>query len=132
MFYAGPGPTYDWRNPQNNNLWQGVNGINNPCPAGFRLPTETEWIAEHASWSSQDANGAFASPLKLPVAGTRGAAFDGSVGSNINGGTFGYYWSSSIDGTGARRITFFHGKPPTARLETISRYGGLSVRCIKD
>ena len=29
----------DWRIPQNNNLWQGVNGINNPCPTGFRLPT---------------------------------------------------------------------------------------------
>ena len=30
----------DWRSPQNDNLWQGVNGINNPCPAGFRVPTE--------------------------------------------------------------------------------------------
>ena len=25
----------DWRSTQNNNLWQGVNGINNPCPLGF-------------------------------------------------------------------------------------------------
>jgi hypothetical protein len=29
--------TGDWRSPQNNDLWQGVNGINNPCPDGFRL-----------------------------------------------------------------------------------------------
>ena len=33
---------HDWRSTQNDNLWQGVNGINNPCPAGFRVPTEAE------------------------------------------------------------------------------------------
>lgn len=27
----------DWRSPQNDNLWQGVNGINNPCPRRYRL-----------------------------------------------------------------------------------------------
>ena len=25
---------YDWLSPQNVNLWQGVNGVNNPCPSG--------------------------------------------------------------------------------------------------
>jgi hypothetical protein len=29
--------TNDWRSGQNNNLWQGVNGINNPCPTGYRV-----------------------------------------------------------------------------------------------
>ena len=29
----------DWRTGQNDNLWQGVNGINNPCPNGYRVPT---------------------------------------------------------------------------------------------
>ena len=41
----------DWRAPQNDNLWQGVKGINNPCPDGFRLPTEIEWETEKNSWS---------------------------------------------------------------------------------
>ena len=62
---------FDWRKPQNDNLWQGVSGINNPCPAGFRLPTETELNTERASWTSQNSAGAFASPLKLVVAGYR-------------------------------------------------------------
>ncbi len=37
---------YDWRSPQNDNLWQGVNGINNPCPSGYRLPSKMEWQEE--------------------------------------------------------------------------------------
>jgi len=30
---------YNWRSTQNNDLWQGINGINNPCPSGYRLIT---------------------------------------------------------------------------------------------
>ena len=52
----------DWLSPENNNLWQGVNGINNPCPEGFRVPTAAEWEEEMSSWSSTDGEGAFASP----------------------------------------------------------------------
>ena len=59
----------DWRNPQNANLWQGVTGINNPCPDGFRLPTNAEWSSEIDSWTSKDDVGAYASSLKLPKAG---------------------------------------------------------------
>jgi hypothetical protein len=32
----------NWLNPADGNLWQGVNDINNPCPTGFRIPTEAE------------------------------------------------------------------------------------------
>ena len=62
---------YDWRSPQNDNLWQGVNGINNPCPSGYRIPTEAELDAERLSWSSDNSAGAIASALKLPMAGYR-------------------------------------------------------------
>ena len=48
-FIIAPSSPYDWRSPQNANLWQGVNGINNPCPSGYRLPTEAELEAEHLS-----------------------------------------------------------------------------------
>ncbi|MDD4531597.1 MAG: prepilin-type N-terminal cleavage/methylation domain-containing protein, partial [Candidatus Pacebacteria bacterium] len=37
---------YDWLASQRTDLWQGVSGINNPCPSGFRIPTNTEWQAE--------------------------------------------------------------------------------------
>lgn len=43
LFILGATNTGDWLVTQNDNLWQGVSGINNPCPAGFRLPTLDEF-----------------------------------------------------------------------------------------
>ena len=116
---------YDWRVPQNNNLWQGVSGTNNPCPSGWRLPTQAEWEAEKGSWSSQNAAGAFASPLKLPVAGVRNR----SNGSLILVGSFGYYWSTTIDGSNSRGLNFGSS---SANMSSGVRANGFSVRCIKD
>ena len=45
----------DWLTVSEDNLWQGVNGINNPCPQGFRIPTEIELDAERLSWTTNDA-----------------------------------------------------------------------------
>ena len=116
---------YDWRSPQNDNLWQGANGTNNPCPSGFRLPTEAEWDAERISWSSNNAAGAFASPLKLPVPGYRYSS-DGSL-SDV--GSFGNYWSSTVVGTFSRLLYFHSGD---AFMFTYARADGISVRCIKE
>ena len=116
---------WDWRSPQNDNLWQGVNGTNNPCPSGYRLPTEAEWADERASWSSDNSIGAFASPLKLPLAGRR---YDGS-GSLGSVGSSGYYWSSTIDGSYSRGLFFFSS---SAYMLSGSRALGFSVRCLKD
>jgi hypothetical protein len=115
----------DWRSPQNNNLWQGVNGINNPCPSGFRLPIEGELNTERLSWSSNNSAGAFASPLKLPVAGLK----LNSSGSLVNVGPFGYYWSSTVSSTGSRNLIFLSSD---AFLSSGNRAVGRSVRCIKD
>ncbi len=115
---------YDWRSPQNDNLWQGVNGTNNPCPGGYRLPTEAEWEAERQSWSSNDAAGAYASPLKLPVAGARGN--NGSLG---NVGSGGRYWSSTVDDNYSRYLSFYSSN---AFMFLSRRVIGFSVRCLKD
>jgi uncharacterized protein (TIGR02145 family) len=115
----------DWLSPQNTDLWQGVNGVNNPCPSGYRLPTETELNAERLSWSSNNSTGAFASPLKLPVAGIRNY----SVGSLNNVGAGGGYWSSTVSSTSSRRLTF---SSSSASMDTSNRANGASVRCLKD
>ena len=124
-FIFAPNSPPDWRSPQNTNLWQGVNGVNNPCPSGFRLPTETEWIAERASWSSQNTAGAFASPLKLSLAGYRYS----SGGQLNNVGLLGYYWSSTVSSTDSRHLYF---NSSNAGMYTNNRATGMCVRCIKD
>jgi uncharacterized protein (TIGR02145 family) len=118
---------YDWRTPQNNTLWQGVNGVNNPCPSGYRLPTNTELNQERLSWSPNNSAGAFASPLKLPLAGYRlGANGNGSF---INVGSLGYYWSSTVIGQQAHNLIF--NSSGTNMLNNFLA-DGYSVRCIKN
>ena len=124
-FIKSISPPFDWRSPQNDNLWQGESGVNNPCPAGFRVPTETEWATERASWSSDDPAGAFASPLKLVAAGISGFG-DGAV---YYAGSRGYYWSSTVDGSQTRILYFYSG---VADMKGEHRAYGFSVRCIKN
>lgn len=115
----------DWRNPQNENLWQGSFSTNNPCPANYRLPTAAEWYAELASWSSNNATGAFNSPLKLPAAGQRMA----NTAAISNAGTSGFYWSSSVQGTFSQLLLFGSS---SAYLYGYGRAYGNSVRCMKE
>jgi uncharacterized protein (TIGR02145 family) len=124
-FILSTSSPYDWRSPQNNNLWQGVNGVNNPCPSGYRLPTATELEAEHLSWSSVNATGAFASPLKLPEAGERWHS-DGAI---LYVGMVGFYWSSTVSSVTSLYLHFDYAP---ARMYTQVRAFGFSVRCIKD
>jgi len=125
-FIKASSSPYDWRSPQNTNLWQGVNGVNNPCPTAYRIPTEAELNAERLSWSSNNAAGAFASPLKLPVAGYR----DCSLGSLHNVGSYGRYWSSTLNGAYSRKLYF---DSSDANMNYYSRRAyGYSVRCLKD
>ena len=116
----------DWRSPQNNNLWQGVNGINNPCPVGFRIPTAAEWQDESASWSSSGSDGAFASLLKLPAASNRDPYY-GTI--NNDAGVNGYYWSSTLYWSYANGLSIYTN---FASVNNYDRAYGLSVRCIKD
>jgi uncharacterized protein (TIGR02145 family) len=115
----------DWRSPQNSNLWQGVNGVNNPCPTGYRLPTEFELNEESLTWSTNNSMGAFSSVLKL----TLGGLHDHSVGLIFVDGVNGYYWTSSINGSNSR----------SRNIENLNAYWystlrgyALSVRCIKN
>jgi uncharacterized protein (TIGR02145 family) len=118
-------PPNDWRSPQNNNLWQGVNGTNNPCPNGFRLPTSAELNAERTSWTSNNAAGALVSPLKLPMTIGRNSNDGGYFG----GQSYGYYWSSTVSGTGVQKL-YINGS--ASNIDNNIRADGMSVRCIMD
>ena len=115
----------DWLTVSDDNLWQGVNGINNPCPLGFRLPTEAELEAERLSWTSNDAAGAFASPLKLTIGGAR-SRMSGAIG---NVGTFVGYRTSDLNGLQSRMLGI---SLTTSLMGDRDRADGNCVRCIQD
>jgi uncharacterized protein (TIGR02145 family) len=131
-FYTGG--FLDWREPQNPMLWQGVNGINNPCPNGYRIPTKTEFEDEITSWSNL--NGLSNSPFKLPLSsGTRDDSGAGAIG-------WGYssFWSSSIFIVPNASLYRPHKLNISGTVLNTGNVGigiddndfGVSVRCIKD
>jgi uncharacterized protein (TIGR02145 family) len=124
-FIIAPNSPYDWRATQNDSLWQGAGGINNPCPLGWRLPTITEWQAEitAGSWTNRD--GAYASSLKLPATGRRSSS-DGTLD---YAGSDGNYWGSSVSGTSAAYLFF---GTSAANTGYHNRARSKSVRCIRD
>ncbi len=115
----------DWRSPENNNLWQGASGVNNPCPSDWRIPTEAEWEAERVSWGTHNSAGAFATPLKLTLAGYSHR----QVGVRYDVGSSGRYWASSVDGTNSRYLYF---DSSNAYMNSYGRANGLAVRCLLD
>ena len=115
----------DWLTPEATGLWSGTAAENNPCPSGYRVPTNAEWNQERLTWSSNNAAGAFASPLKLPLAGYR-YYISGSI---LSEGYNGDYWSSTVSGTFARYIDI---SSANSLMESGRRGFGSSIRCIKD
>lgn len=99
-------------------LWDGVNGANNPCPAGYRVPTYTELWNERNGWLAASLNG-FTSFFK----GTYGGVRIGHGGLAAVG-TDGFYGSYAYN-AGYQNV----------RLDSPQgSYGtsyGLTIRCIK-
>jgi len=144
----------DWRIPPVDILWyNGSKTINDPCPDGWRVPTGVElqsimdgskdivsfsgsynsvsgnrwqWVSTSGAGYLITPSGSSSPTLFLPAAGYR--THDYSTLTFV--GSYGYYWSSSADGTNASRMTF--------NLDNVfpgnyaSRSSGFSVRCVAD
>jgi len=131
FIYTNNSYVLDWRVSKNDSLWQGTSGTNNPCPAGFRLPTYVELNTEIDSWTSRDRIGAFNSPLKLVTSGVRTY----TSGYLRYVGSIGYYWSSTITPGGVDAKSYnmgFNDSTTWAGVRVDARATGYSVRCIKD
>ena len=129
-----------------NNAWLTAGGAKtaaDPCPSGFRVPTQAQWAGVVANntaiytgaWTNSNTYygssvsfgpNSTAKLLTLPAAGYRSST-DGSL---TNRGNTGYYWSSTEISTNAYSL-FFNSGSVGATLNSTRAYG-FSVRCIAE
>lgn len=134
------GTLLDWRDDNNRNRW--ATAPQGPCPAGWHVPTLSEWGAEVPSTVNNgtatsggitDRNVAY-NLLKLTANGSRNG-LDNADGGKLNTvGDRGWYWSSSD----AKQLDPYSigGELELAtnyaQIDYVTKATGLCVRCIKD
>jgi len=154
-FITTPG-LWDWRTPQNDNLWQPSTGINNPCPAGYRVPTQEEWASivsggtTNLSVSGGGTTGTSGNKWTYNMSGTRGFKISPDNGttttlflptagyrySNAGAlgyvGTFGFYWASTVQDmeSVSYALAFTNTNVNPANYD--GRSAGYSVRCVAE
>jgi uncharacterized protein (TIGR02145 family) len=127
----------NWIKKDNGTLWQGINGTNNPCPVGFRVPTVSEFEDEINRFSPTQTTAAaslFSSFLRLGVTGIRNDATNSLIVNSTTANYFkwdiGRYWTSTQTSTvGANTISINSSGTVGATLQNKSR--GHAVRCIQ-
>jgi uncharacterized protein (TIGR02145 family) len=125
----------DWLTNSQEDLWQGTNGINNPCPCGYRLPTQKEWraVLNLGYEVKLNSSGYYYlsiddGKLILPCAGLRSAY----TGNFQHIGTRGYYWASDAINKGTSGCIDFNKEEFTTNISIFGfRCFGRSVRCVR-
>ena len=111
--------------------------VNDPCPAGYRVPTKLQWDGVVAN-NTKTFIGTFVNSstnygsavklgngLLLPAAGFRYIA----NGTLYDHGSYGYYWSSTQNATYASNLYF---SSASVAVGTYGRTNGFSIRCISE
>ena len=132
-------------NPDNaaNGAWaDGSKTANDPCPTGYRVPTQAQWdgvVANNTptfvgtfsgtfsgSATNYEAGVKFGDQLMLPAAGFR-LGYDGAL---YYRGSGGYYWSSAELDSGDAWFLYFDSS--NAGTNSYGRTNGSSVRCVAE
>lgn len=126
----------DWMINSDDKLWSKHEGITNPCPCGYRIPTAEEWRAllnlgfevkttVDGYYYLSIANG----QLLLPAGGLRNAY----TGHFIHIGTRGFYWAANTISRGTSSCIDFNKDDLVPNITTYGfRAFGRSVRCVKE
>jgi uncharacterized protein (TIGR02145 family) len=125
-------------------------GTNDPCPVGFRVPSQAEWKAVD-DYNTASRTGTFSGTtpqfgnalhygpnastnrLTLPAAGFR-LGSNGEIRNRDGALYLGYYWSSTWNPSNptASFNLSFDGSPPQSTNAQSILTNGLSVRCIAE
>jgi len=122
----------DWLSTPDNTLWTGANPATNPCPAGFRIPTEAEWSAENIAnvGATFQTNG-----LKLTLPGML-TNFSSGGASYTSKGSYGQYLTQTAYTTspfvGGARYFGVNGSNQAWFDQNYTKSNGMSVRCIQN
>ncbi len=115
---------FNWRTTNDDTLWATVTSANNPCPNGFRVPTNTELTNLVTAASISNSSTAASSLLKLTSAGFR------NNGPISFAGNIGFYYSSTTADMANVDYRLFD---PTDTVTNSSIPSvGSTVRCIKN
>jgi len=121
---------YDWAIAQNDKLWWNTTNTSEarqwPCPTWYHVPSQSEWSGIVTAWQWWTNWASMQTALKLPFAGLRSRG----TGSFRNGGSQGYYWSSSPYSYNGYYL-FFNSSDIIPSYAT-RRANGLSIRCFKN
>jgi uncharacterized protein (TIGR02145 family) len=125
MVNSNGGTTWN-QSPEAGDAW---NTANDPCPAGWRLPTveELQSLVRSGNWTTRNGVNGFvcSGNVFLPAAGYRAYG----TGQFLSRGIYGNYWSSEADGkNGAGSLFFFDDMAAPGTYET--RSSGQCVRCV--
>jgi len=116
----------DWRVTQNDNLWNGVNAANNPCPAGYRVPSITEVTALNLG----NISNAYSTPMKYTRPALRRGT-DGNLTSNI-GVVLDMWTSTPGNGDYAQSVSIHPDSANNTSGSLFTRSFGMTIRCIKN
>ena len=131
--WAATGAVTDWDSSVP--AGTGWESANNPCPTGWRVPTQQELQSLNSAGSIwitfNEVNGRVfgtaPNQIFLPAAGARSAA--GALG---NVGVSGHYWSSTPFATTTATSLLFDSAGSSSDMSTGNRAQGFSVRCVAE
>ena len=122
----------DWITTQNNNLWQINSQTNNPCPSGFRVPSNIELGNEFTAYTITNNATAFSNGpsggFKFVAAGYRNITSGAPLAIT---GSNGLYWTATLNGSPAVMAYLSSNSANVTNTYTNNRAFGQSVRCMK-